>query len=358
MTRRLAVLALVAAGGGAGVAGSGASAATTVIQLDYAAWKGQAGLPVPVSHHRAIALPKALVVIGGQDRRGILQTGVYRSVPTSKGECGVWVKDAPLPAGLSDHGAVEVGGRIYVVGGLKAGRQSGVATDEIWGAAPATDGRIRAWEPVGRLPEPLQGHAMAAVGNRIYVIGGTAPGGCRTSAWTAEAGGRIPGWKPVTSLPVPLANAAAVAVGDFLIVMGGQSPGSGKTLVMPTVYVGPVGADGGVHTWYLASTKLPGPWLGFGRCQAAGVAWHNTVFCLGGQDPLWFLIDSIAAASFDATRGELGGWGVASGPPDMHQLSAAVVWKDWVYLLGGTVQGVVTDKVLRGSFVASEREDD
>jgi hypothetical protein len=360
VTRRLAVIALAAAAvlGAACAFGTSASGATTVVQFDGAAWKGQPGLPVPVAHHRALALPKSLVVLGGQDRRGILQAGVYRSVLTAKGECGIWVKDAALPAALSDHGAVEVGGRVYVAGGLKANRQSSVATDEIWGAVPATDGRIRAWEPAGRLPEPLQGHAMAVVGRRMYVIGGMASAGCRTAVWVAEAGGRIAGWKQVTPLPVPLANATAVAVGNFLLVMGGQSPGSGKTLVMPTAYVGPVGADGGVHTWYLASTKLPGPWLGFGRCQAAGVVWHDTVFCFGGQDPLWFLIDSIAIAPFDEAKGELGGWGVASGPADMHQLSAAVVWKDWVYLVGGTVHGAVTEKVLRGTFAVSEREEE
>jgi hypothetical protein len=182
--------------------------------------------------------------------------------------------------------------------------------------------------------------------------------GQQNAVWVAEAGGRIAGWKPVTPLPLPLVGAAVVAIGDYIVVMGGQSPGSGRTLVMPTVYVGPVVKDGGVHTWYLATSKLPGPWLGFGRCQSAAVSWHDTLFCFGGQDPLWFLIDSIAAASFDAAKGEVGGWGVAPGPAEMHQLSAGVVWRDWVYLLGGTVHGEVTAKVLRGHFAVSQQEDE
>jgi len=332
--------------------------AAPTIQLDSAGWKVQAALPVAVSHHRAVALPKALVAIGGQDRYGRLQSGVFRSVVSAKGECGTWVRDAGLPAGLSDHAVVEAGGRIYVLGGLKASRQAGTATDEIWGTTPASDGRIRSWQPVGRLPEPLQAHSAVAVGGRIYVLGGMAPGGTRNAVWVAEGGGRIGGWKQVTPLPAQVSNATAVAVGNFILVIGGQSPGSGKTIILPTVYAGPVGEDGGVHTWYLATTKFPGPWLGFGRCQASGAVWHDTVFCFGGQDPLWFLIDSIAAASFDVARGELGGWGVTPGPANMHQLTAAVVWQDYVYLVGGTVHGVVTDQVLRGKFMVAEREEE
>jgi len=327
-------------------------------QIDPAGWKDQAALPEAVSHQRAIALTRALLSIGGQDRHGRPVASVYRSSLSGNGECGAWVKEAGLPAGVSDHAASEAGGFVYVTGGLKAGKGTGSPTDEIWVAAPGADGRVSRWSSGGRLPEPLQGHVQVTCRGRIYVIGGTAPSGCRSSVWLAAPGARIAGWKQVTPLPVPLVGAAATSVGNYLIVLGGQSPGSGKTLVMPTVYVGPVFEDGTVPTWYLASSKLPGPWLGFGRCQAAAVTWRNSVFCIGGQDPLWFLLDSIAAAAFDPEKGETTGWGVTPGPEGMHQLCAAVVWKDSLYLVGGTVKGEVTAKVLRGRFGMAKKEEE
>src|SRR5678810_660043 len=162
---------------------------------------------------------------------------------------------------------------------------------------------------------------------------------------TPSADGHTGAWTPVSPLPAAVAHAAVLAMDHYLVVIGGQSPGEGRTLVMPTVYVGPVFPDGTVPTWYLASSKLPGAWLGFGRNQAAAVAWQDSIYCFGGQDALWFLLDTIVSARFESRRGELSPWGVVQGGAVMPQLTTAAVWKDFVYLVGGTVKGEVSARV-------------
>lgn len=303
-----------------------------------------------------MALPRALLVTGGQDRHGRLQRTVSRGALAADGDLKEWTREAELPAGLADHGCTESGGRVYITGGLRADAKGAAHTDEVLMAAPEADGRVRRWERAGRLPEPLSAHAVAASGGRLYVAGGLSRAGYRNAVWVADvmAGAKPSAWRRVTPLPVPLAHAAMVSVSSYLVVVGGQSPGEGRTLVMPTVYVGPVFPDGSVPTWYLATAKLPGAWLGFGRNQVSLVEWRNMLFGFGGQDALWFLLDSIVAAEFDARRGESGPWGVQTGAPEMHQLTAAAVWKDRVYLAGGTIRGEVTARVLRGRLVEEE----
>jgi len=295
---------------------------------------------------------RTLLVAGGRDRFGKLLGGVYHAVLDGAGACGPWVRDHDLPAPASDQAACVVDGAVYLAGGLKPARVGEAATDEVWTARPAADGSVRAWTRAGLLPEAVYGHGLAAVGGRLYAVGGMGAGGYRNTVAAAVPGpdGRLGPWTPVSPLPAPVAHAALLAFDHYLVLVGGQSPGEGKTLVMPTVYVGPVFPDGSVPTWYLASSKLPGAWLGFGRNQTAAVAWEDALYCFGGQDALWFLLDSVVAARFDAKRGELTPWAVVQGGAVMPQLTAAVTWKDFVYLIGGTVKGELSAKVFRGRF--------
>ena len=332
------------------------------------AWTNQPALPVAISRHRIVSAGSALLAIGGRDRFGKSQAAVFRSVLASGGGCGAWVRDRPLPAPLSDHAVATVNGRLFIAGGLKGGKTGDTPTDEVWTTTPGTDGSLPAWARAGSLPEPMQGHGLVAVGGRLYCVAGMGLSGCRSAVSVSQPGGdgRLGDWHPVTGLPAAVSQAAVLgmestggkdgSVRRYLVVIGGMSPGEGKTLVLPTAYVGPVFPDGSIPTWYLASTKLPGAWLGFGRCQTAPVAWHDTLFCFGGQDSLWFQLDTIVASRFNAARGELAPWGVVKGGSEMPQVTAAVVVKDSVYLVGGSVKGEVSARVFRGKF--SEVEDE
>ena len=126
---------------------------------------------------------------------------------------------------------------------------------------------------------------------------------------------------------------------------------------MPTVYIGPIWEDGNINTWYMATSKLPGAWLGFGRSQTSLVAYKNTFFAFGGQDASWFFLSNIATARFDAEKGETNNWAIIDGPPQMPQVTVSATWKDRVYLVGGMLQGSVSRRVMSGRFLTTESEE-
>ncbi len=76
-----------------------------------------------------------------------------------------WRVLPPLPTPRSEVAAVELGGRVYVIGGLDGLGRASTAV-EVY--APAS-GR---WSPGPRLPEGRHHAAAAAVGNTLYVVGG------------------------------------------------------------------------------------------------------------------------------------------------------------------------------------------
>ena len=72
-----------------------------------------------------------------------------------------------LPGPLAHASAIELGGRIYVLGG----RLDGSTTDQILRFDPARGTAA----PVGRLPYPVQNAAAGVAGGVGYLIGGLSP---------------------------------------------------------------------------------------------------------------------------------------------------------------------------------------
>ena len=77
-----------------------------------------------------------------------------------------WTPRNPLPTARSGHGAVLVGGRIFVMGGE--------GTNRVFGQNEAYDIGRDAWEQYAPMPTPRHGLGAAAIGNVIYVAGGGA----------------------------------------------------------------------------------------------------------------------------------------------------------------------------------------
>ncbi|MBA4067637.1 MAG: hypothetical protein C0501_28815 [Isosphaera sp.] len=137
---------------------------------------------------------------------------------------GKWEELPPLPAGRSSHDLVVAGDTLVVVGGWKLG---GKDTTPVWHDTALTldlAAKKPEWKSV---PQPFQRRALtaAAVGNRVYVVGGLeADGGDRrvdvldvaTGKWSA--GPPIPGAERVAFSP------AAAVVGGRLVVNTSAGP--------------------------------------------------------------------------------------------------------------------------------------
>jgi N-acetylneuraminic acid mutarotase len=133
-------------------------------------------------------------------------------------KAGKWEALPPLPAGRSSHEAVVAGDKLVVVGGWQL---TGAGAEPVWpDTALVLD--LGAAKPEWKsIPQPFKRRALAAaaVGNKVYVLGGLgADGGDRrvdvldvaTEKWTT--GPAVPGADRAAFAP------AACAVGGRLVV--------------------------------------------------------------------------------------------------------------------------------------------
>src|SRR5690242_7938335 len=129
-------------------------------------------------------------------------------------------------------------------------------------SAPATIRRRLAVRTAGRLPQAVSGASAAAVGQRVYVLGGLTANDASTTAISSVSGNRS---RTVGQLPVAVHDAAAAATlgGRVLLMGGGQTtsfsgvgsydPASGRTRIVgrlptPLSDLATATVDGTVYT--------------------------------------------------------------------------------------------------------------
>jgi hypothetical protein len=336
-----------------------AAASTEYAYFDVASFQKLNALPSGLSNHQAKVFGNYLVVSGGRDRLGKPVSQMLTARIRGNGSLEPWKVETPLFAPLSGHAMESLNGYAYIAGGMRTTGKVESPTTQVLVSQLGRDGYPGKWRRTTDLPEGIYAHAMVASADSLFILGGNTADGISNSVYRGimEKDGRISSWKQVTSLPSALAYASAVVVNGYIVVVGGQSPAEGKTLIMPTTYVGPLVKDGEPSTWYLASSRLPGAWLGYGRCQAGLLEYRNTLFCFGGQDSSWFYISNIAASGFNPENGELEGWGVSEAPKEMVQVSPVTLWKDRVFMVGGIAGGRISAQVSSLLLVSGEKDD-
>ncbi|MEH1123894.1 Kelch repeat-containing protein [Micromonospora sp. CPCC 206061] len=170
-----------------------------------------------------------------------------------------WSTLAPALSERTEVAAAAVGTRIYVIGGY---REDGgtVSTVEILDTAT---GR---WERGPDLPVAVN-HAMAAaVGGTVYLFGGFQEGGDASAAAYRLDGGV---WRPVAAMPQPRGAGTAISVEGQIYVAGGVNAGG----LSRQMLVYDVAAD----RWSAA----PGPPTP--REHLGGAGFGGLVYTVGGR---------------------------------------------------------------------------
>ncbi len=229
-----------------------ASRPSGVVRVADAGWR----LPAPVAREVVVTNGRELVVLGGLDATKFSTAAVVRvdaSTGTSRpaGTLAEAVHDAAgarlgnavlvlggggpsengtadvqtipangattvvgeLPQPRSDHVAVTVGGKAYVLGGYDG---HNIIADVL----STDDGK--SFTKVGALPVPVRYPAVAAVGKMIYLFGGVmnSQAGIDTSVVQRldTANGKI---EIVAQLPTSLSHASAMVLDGQVFVVGG-----------------------------------------------------------------------------------------------------------------------------------------
>ena len=196
-------------GGAAVLFGGGQAEGTNaIVRVAPGAPRSVGRLPKPLSDNGAVAVGRAVYVVGGWDGT-TPNAAIYRYT----GGVTPYLA-AKLPRGLRYAAVATLGGKVLLAGGEDA---AGAPTRDIFSYDPASGRVVRA----GRLPGPLDHAAAAAVGNRLYILGGLR-GGSPTATILSWAPGE-PRARRAGRLPERLSDASAVAVPGGVAVVGGRT---------------------------------------------------------------------------------------------------------------------------------------
>lgn len=200
---------------------------------------------------------------------GILFVIVLAAVPASAPPPPPrWIQKASMPTARGFFGIAELGGKVYVAGGLvvTGGNSAVTAAVEIYD--PGSD----TWSTAPSLPTPRWGLALVAVSGRLVAAGGSTSGSAPMGVTTVTEvyDPTTNRWTTAAPLPAPRIWAAAVALGSEAQVWGGSADGSSTAAGTRWSY------DMAANQWTEVS-PMPLPRSNFGVAVVG-----DTVYLTGG----------------------------------------------------------------------------
>lgn len=173
-------------------------------------------LPIARSDLATATVGARTFILGGYDGAKVRAT----TIATTDGVNFQILGDLPVPVRYPAVAAL--GTKVYAIGGTTSGNASGAVR-----AVQMLDTVTGAVTNIGELPQPLTDAVAATVHGRIYVFGGQLAGTMSDQVWRLDLGptGAGPiGFTPVATLPTPVTDAAVAVLGDTAYLVGGEDP--------------------------------------------------------------------------------------------------------------------------------------
>jgi hypothetical protein len=192
---------------------AGTSDRVDVYDASEDAWTEGPPLPEPRHHAAAAAIGDTIYVTGGSKKA--TDWTPTPDVWAWRADTFEWHELDPMPQGRMAHQLLEVGGRLYAIGGR------GGADVLIYDPAEGWSRGAPMPVPRDHLAAVVERAGVAEVGLRIYAIGGR----------NAEVLSRVDvydvgrdAWTEGPELPVPMSAMAAGVAGGRIHVVGGEDP--------------------------------------------------------------------------------------------------------------------------------------
>ena len=243
-------------------------------------WSGIASMPMPRNRHGSAAVTGRIYVMGGE------RAGEGRLSSAEVYDAGVWSDIAPMSTARIGFTATAIDTRIYVVGGTES-------STNYLSSAEVYDTETDVWSGIVSMSGPRDSHAAAAVGTRIYVMGGTPDGFGATVTNSEEVFDTETGvWSAIASMSTVRNSAAAAAVGTRIYVLGGSNMETAQQTgnsAMNSVEM----YDTVTDSW---SSIAP---MSVIRMHHTAVAVGTRVFAMGGYNP-----DRSSVEAYDTETGQ------------------------------------------------------
>ncbi len=207
------------------------SAATWVGDFDDRGmmhWRLGASLDRPFGHATATIVRGRIVLAGGLGGEHHLpQTTVMTASLQSDGRNGAWHEVASLPLPRSHHAAIAHRDRVYLIGGMDANNEP---LPDVLRSVHDDAGEVIGWEVAGHIDDPPWTHSAFVRGEWVFVIGG-GQGGYNHEVFVdrvrrahLEEDGSIGSFEDV-EMPLPMARAhvhQTPSSGAFVFSVGGR----------------------------------------------------------------------------------------------------------------------------------------
>lgn len=135
------------------------------------------------------------------------------------GANGQWTNLTPMPVGVTHMPAVTVENEIWVIGGFK-GNHGGPPTDTIQVYTPASD----TWRYGPTLPDSFAAGGAVYIGRKVYVFGGLLPDR-RTNTgahFVYDLDNTAIGWQTLAPMPTPRNHMGFATIAGKIYTVGGQ----------------------------------------------------------------------------------------------------------------------------------------
>lgn len=245
---------------------------------------------------------------------------------------GAWEELPPMAGARAEATAAAVGSRIYVIGGVMEDFLPVVSGTE--GRVDVYDVDTAAWQPGPPLPLAVNHATAVAVGDRIYVVGGYVGSLLFTpvaATWVLDTSVPLEqqAWRPFVPLPAARAAHAAVTDGRTLWVFGGIGEPGAVSIGLPEAFhertVLSIDLQAAAPAWQVVGL-FPDV-----RDHLVGAYHDGKVYAIGGRD---LLVQSITGR-MDVLDVATGAWAVGPAMPTPRGGGGAAVINGSIYVVGG-----------------------
>jgi peroxiredoxin/N-acetylneuraminic acid mutarotase len=308
-------------------------------QFPPSPWKKGAPFPEPDEEYYGVAVNGKLYVIGGWGE-GKARGANYEYDPTAD----KWTQKKPMPRPAHHAALASANGKIYIFGGFVAPEKSplpiGAAwqpIDNTWEYDPAAD----SWKELAPLPIKRGSANAVEVRGKIYLIGGVATaegskapfftfmGPCNVLATNEVYDPATNKWEKRTPMAVPRNHAAAAAVNGKIYVIGGRT---GHGFIMSATNTDVVEEyDPANDVWSAPKDRMP--------TARSGGGWGTDgrkIYVAGGEVTTKQLVGAYRAV--EAYDPATNSWAtLAPMPLPRHGVAGAVIGNNF-YLASGMMQ--------------------
>ena len=257
------------------------TAAVVRVNLTTGASSAAGSLREAVHDSSGVRLGSSTLVIGGggPSENGTADAQLVASSGTS-------TVAGKMPEPRSDHVAAAVGGKIYVLGGYDGSK---IVSDVV----STVDGS--SFVAVGTLPVPVRYPAVAVVGRSIYLFGGVASTQGTDTAAIQRLDTATGAIGVVGQLPTTLSHASAIVLSGQIFLLGGY-----VNSVQLSDQILRVDPSTGIAT---IVARLPAP-----NSDAAAVVVGGRGYLVGGKSTARNPLNSVVTLSWVSASPDAPGW--------------------------------------------------